>query len=80
MSGPGPGRKADEDYEYRALIAEAWDVLRADAPSWPDVPFYRSVIQASGQPMLDVGCATGRLVLAYVRSTLRRDHRYQLAD
>jgi SAM-dependent methyltransferase len=48
-------------------------VLRADAPSWPDVAFYRSVIQASGQPVLDVGCATGRLVLAYLEEGIDTD-------
>jgi len=63
----------DEDYEYRGLIAEAWDVFRADAPSWPDVAFYRTVIQASGQPVLDVGCATGRLVLSYLEDGIDAD-------
>jgi ubiquinone/menaquinone biosynthesis C-methylase UbiE len=73
MSGPGPGGEAGNDYEYRGLITEAWDVLRADAPSWPDVTFYRGVIHSSGQPVLDVGCATGRLVLAYLQEGIDAD-------
>jgi SAM-dependent methyltransferase len=74
MSGPRPaGEAADDDYEYRGLIVEAWDVFRANAPSWPDVAFYRTVIQASGQPVLDVGCATGRLVLAYLEEGIDAD-------
>jgi SAM-dependent methyltransferase len=73
MMGPSPGGKPGDDYEYWGLITEAWDVLRADAPSWPDVAFYRSVIQSSGQPVLDVGCATGRLVLAYLEEGIDAD-------
>jgi SAM-dependent methyltransferase len=61
------------DYEYRGLMAEAWDVLRADAPRWPDVAFYRDAVRASGQPVLDVGCATGRLVLAFLEAGLDAD-------
>jgi len=65
--GPGPG------YEYRGLIPEAWDVLRAAAPQWPDVDFYRQAILASGQPALDVGCATGRLLLSYLEAGIDTD-------
>jgi SAM-dependent methyltransferase len=68
-----PGEGAADDYEYRGLIPEAWDVLRAEAPRWPDVAFYRDAVLASGQPVLDVGCATGRLVLAYLEQGLDTD-------
>jgi SAM-dependent methyltransferase len=61
VAGAGAG-----DYEYRGLMATSWDVFRAAASGWPDVAFYRDVILASGQPALDVGCATGRLVLGYL--------------
>ncbi|CAA9269667.1 MAG: hypothetical protein AVDCRST_MAG77-3128 [uncultured Chloroflexi bacterium] len=53
------------DYEYRGLIAANWDVMRPNAARWPDVAFYKEIILSSGEPALDVGCATGRLVLAY---------------
>lgn len=51
--------------EYRGLITSSWDLLRGDTSSWPDRDFYLEVIRKSGQPVLDVGCATGRLLLDY---------------
>ena len=60
-------------YEYRGLIPESWDVLRANAPQWPDVDFYRQIILGAGQPTLDVGCATGRLLLAYLEAGIDTD-------
>lgn len=65
--------RSDDDYEYRGLLAESWDLLRGDTSAWPDVAFYRQLIELGRGPALDVGCGTGRLLLDYLRAGLDVD-------
>ena len=61
------------DCEYYGLMASTWDLLAGDTSNVPDKSLYRDLIQKYGQPALDVGCGTGRLLMDYLQAGLDVD-------
>lgn len=54
------------DREYKGLMALACGLLYDDSSRRADRFFYLDIIEQSGQPVLEVGCGAGRLLLDYL--------------
>lgn len=55
--------------DYSGLVAETYDLLVSN-DTMGDAGFFRAVIRDRGEPALEIGCGTGRLLLDYVAEEL----------
>ena len=60
-------------YEYYGLMAEFWDLFRGDTSTWEDRFFFLATVEKFGQPVLDVGCGTGRILLDFMQQGIDID-------
>ena len=58
---------SDKDCQYCGLMVETWDLLRGDTSKWSSRPYFLEIIKHSGEPILDVACGTGRLLVDYLK-------------
>jgi SAM-dependent methyltransferase len=54
------------DHDYHGLAVATWDLWRDDTGAWPDRSLYLEIIRRFGEPVLDLLCASGRLLLDYL--------------
>lgn len=62
--------KASPRVWHYGLMAEYWSEFKIEAP---EAPFFRACVERFGQPALDLGCGTGRVLLPLLRAGIDID-------
>lgn len=62
--------KTEPQTWHYGIVAKWWSEFNRDGP---EVDYYRRFVEADGQPALDAGCGTGRLLLPWLREGLDVD-------
>lgn len=58
---------------HYGIVAQHWAEFENHTLDAPEIAYYQKLIEHYGQPALDVGCGTGRLLLAYLRAGIDVD-------
>jgi SAM-dependent methyltransferase len=61
------------NYDYYGMLASTWDLWRDNTANWSDRNLFLEIIKQYGQPALDIGCGTGRLVIDYQQEGIDTD-------
>jgi SAM-dependent methyltransferase len=64
---------------HHGLVARYWAEFNDDFRPH-EIPYFRQFVEEDGQPALDVGCGTGRLLIPYLRAGLDVDGCHVSAD
>jgi SAM-dependent methyltransferase len=55
---------------HYGLVARYWAEHNTDGP---EIPYFQKYIELNGQPALDAGCGTGRLLIPFLQAGLDVD-------
>jgi SAM-dependent methyltransferase len=58
---------------HYGIVAQHWAEFQNYSVDGPEIAYYQKLLKRFGQPALDAGCGTGRMLLPYLRAGLDVD-------